>query len=371
MTNRASRDLQLGLFSLNLDFGGTMAKTPTSLRLSWPEVRSIARRADQMGLEALVPVGRWKGFGGTTNYGGTSYDTLCWAAGLAAATERIRVMSTVHMPAIHPIAAAKQLTTIDHISGGRAGVNVVAGWFRPELEMFGHDMLEHDRRYDLADEWLTLLKRLWTEAGEFDHDGEFFSVRGGFSEPKPLQTLPPIMNASGSGRGQRFAAEHSDMVFLQITKADTDAVRAQVDDYKRFARAEFGRDIQVWSYMTVIPAQTTAAAQDLERGILAAGDYEAVRNLLGVMGIETQTKEGVASRSSSVLEDRFVEGWGAPTAVGDADTIAERLAWISDCGLDGALLIFPDWGDGLERFGADVLPRLAAAGVRRDAAPVS
>ena len=113
----------------------------------------IARLADAMGLELFVPVARWRGYGGSTNYASASFDTFCWAAGLAMATRNAFIFSTCHVPTLHPIVAAKQLTTIDHISGGRAGINTVGGWFRPELEMFGRPLLEHDRRYDLAEEW--------------------------------------------------------------------------------------------------------------------------------------------------------------------------------------------------------------------------
>ncbi len=84
-----------------------------------------------------MPVARWKGFGGKTNFNGSNFETYTWAAGLAQATENTAVFTTSHVPTVHPIMAAKQATTVDHISNGRFALNIVCGWFAPELEMFG------------------------------------------------------------------------------------------------------------------------------------------------------------------------------------------------------------------------------------------
>ena len=100
--------------------------------------------------------------------------------------------------------AAKQAATIDNISGGRFGLNVVCGWFRPEIEMFGIELLDHDDRYRMADEWLTCMKRAWTEQ-DFDHEGPFYTVRGGFLLPKPVQRPHPPIVIGGSGKKRTLA----------------------------------------------------------------------------------------------------------------------------------------------------------------------
>src|SRR5215211_9129607 len=66
-------------------------------------------------------------------------------------------------------------------------LNVVTGWHRPEMEMFGAPFLDHDVRYDLSVEWLAIIKRLWTEDDEFDFDGKYFKIRKGYLAPKPIQ----------------------------------------------------------------------------------------------------------------------------------------------------------------------------------------
>lgn len=189
--------LKLGVFGLNVSSGCAMTSAADTLKIEWEESVRIARAAEAAGIEALVPVARWRGFGGATNFNHRSFETLTWAAGLAAATERIGIFATVHVPTVHPVRAAKEIATVDHISRGRFALNIVAGWNEPEIRMFGVSQREHDQRYAYADEFTTLLKRLWTENG-FDFSGEFFKVPGAYSEPKPVQRPWPLIMSAGN-----------------------------------------------------------------------------------------------------------------------------------------------------------------------------
>jgi alkanesulfonate monooxygenase SsuD/methylene tetrahydromethanopterin reductase-like flavin-dependent oxidoreductase (luciferase family) len=353
--------LKLGTFGTNLAPGITFTRIPGTLRADWAQVRAIARTTDAMGLEAIVPIARWKGYGGPTDPHGSSFDTLAWAAAVGAVTEHARIFSTCHAPAIHPIVAAKQLATIDHVTGGRAAVNVVAGWYRPELEMFGRALDEHDRRYDLAEEWTEILLRLWTEEDEFDHEGEFFRIERGYSSPKPVQRpRPPIMNAAVSGRGMEYAARASDLVFVKLDDVPERAVE-QVAGVKRLAR-EQGREIQVWTFAYVVCADTEQEAKDFVRHYAVThGEHEASRTALGVMGVEARMRSDAQAEAFRLS---WVAGNGGHPLVGTAEQIAARLDAMAEIGIDGCLLGWPRWEDGLERFAAEVLPRLEARGLR-------
>jgi len=109
------------------------------------------------------------------------------------------VFGTVHAPLIHPIVAAKQCATVDLISEGRFGLNMVAGWNSDEFSMFGTKQLEHDTRYEYAREWVEIIRELWTREGEFDYHGAFFDLEKLYAEPKPYGgSRPAIMNAGAS-----------------------------------------------------------------------------------------------------------------------------------------------------------------------------
>ncbi|MGZ3619262.1 MAG: LLM class flavin-dependent oxidoreductase, partial [Candidatus Binataceae bacterium] len=105
--------LKLGVFGLNVSSGCSMTSAADTLKIDWEESVRIARAAEAAGIEALVPVARWRGFGGATNFNHRSFETMTWAAGLAAATERIGIFATVHVPTVHPVRAAKEIATID------------------------------------------------------------------------------------------------------------------------------------------------------------------------------------------------------------------------------------------------------------------
>src|SRR5579859_6675706 len=133
---------KLGVFAANADGGLTLTTAPERWQARWPDIVRVAQIADRAGLEFFLPIARWKGFGGVTNSREWSFETFTHAAALSGVTERIALFATVHVPMVHPVFAAKALATIDHASGGRAGLNIVCGWSPQEFDLFGLKMIE-------------------------------------------------------------------------------------------------------------------------------------------------------------------------------------------------------------------------------------
>ncbi len=131
--------LKLATFATNMRGSVTLANVEGKVLGSWPESLRLAQHADRIGFDAVIPVARWRGFGGEANLSNRSFEPFTWATALLARTERVQVFATVHVPILHPMLAAKMAVTADHVSGGRFGVNVVAGWFPEEFAMFGLD----------------------------------------------------------------------------------------------------------------------------------------------------------------------------------------------------------------------------------------
>jgi len=358
------KKLKLGTFGSNLNGGCAISTIDGTLRADWPSTLAVSQLADEMGFEALVPVGRWRGFGGKTNFNGPGFETYSWAAGIAALTKNSCVFSTSHVPTVHPIMAAKQATTIDHISGGRYALNIVTGWHKPEIDMFGAPLIDHDTRYDVAVEWLEIIKRLWTWEEEFDFEGKYFKIQKGYLEPKPLQKpYPVVMNAGGSDKGRHYAAKYCDVAFVVLDTHEFEGAKARVDAYRELARKEYGRDIEVWSYAYVYQGRTEKEAKDYFELVTGArhGDIEAATNLVETMGINAMTfPPGVLDQ----MKIHFMAGWGGYPLIGTPDQIVDGLKIMSRMGLDGTLLSWPRYIDDMKWFKANVMPLVNQSGLR-------
>ena len=354
--------LKLALFGINLRGGVTLSDVEGKVEATWEENRRLAQHADRLGLDAIVPVARWRGYGGDSNLGERSFETFTWATGLLAATERIQVFATFHVPLAHPVLAAKMVTTADHVSGGRFGLNIVAGWYTQELAMFGLAQKEHDERYEVADEWAQVLKQLWTVDGERDFHGRYFDVPAGFLEPKPLQKpYPVIMNAGTSPAGRTFAAKHSDLIFAGLTNAET--APAQIAEIKALAAERFGREIRVFGRGHIVCRDTKEEAEEYYDYVhRQVADLQGAANITGISKVHSQSTDWTADERK-LLEGMVAGFWGIPM-VGSPDQVTQKLIDLHAAGADGIAISFVNYDEGLDQMERLLLPRLIEAGVR-------
>jgi dimethylsulfone monooxygenase len=319
--------------------------------------------ADAMEMEALVPVGRWKGFGGKTNFNGEGFESYTWAAGLGAMTKKAGIFATSHVPTVHPVMAAKQGATIDHITNGRFSLNVVTGWFQPEIEMFGEPQMDHDKRYERALEWLEIIKLLWTREEEFDFAGRYYKVKGGWLMPKPIQKpYPVVMNAGGSDKGREFVSRYCDVAFTALASHEPEAMAAQLQSYKRAAREARGIDLPVWTNAYIVQAETEKEAQDfLNYYVNEHGDQEACDNLLRQLGINSETFPAAAMKE---LKQHFIGGWAGYKIVGTKEQVVDGLGRLMKAGFDGVILSWARYVEGMREFQEKTYPLLVQAGWR-------
>jgi alkanesulfonate monooxygenase SsuD/methylene tetrahydromethanopterin reductase-like flavin-dependent oxidoreductase (luciferase family) len=360
----STRRLKLGTFQTNLDSGCVMSDLEGRLDITWPNTVALAQLADEMEFEALVPVARWQGWGGKTNPQGPGFEAYTWAAGISAATRNAGVISTSHITINHPIIAAKQSAAIDHISNGRFTLNIVTGWVQPEIEMFGQPMLTHEERYACAEEWLSIIKRLWTEDESFDHDGRFYKIKKGYLAPKPIQyPYPAIMNAGASERGRHFAVKHCDLVYTVIRTGGLEECRAHVQAYHKLAR-EYDREIKVWTLCNIVQAESEKEARDFYNYYVHhQGDWGAARNMVETFALDINQRNVTPERIKP-LQEAFIQGWGGLPVVGTRDQVVDALQNLSRAGLDGVLVAFPRYAEGLQDFRDKTYPLLQQAGLR-------
>ena len=363
--------LKLGLFGANVSSGRSYITAPERWDASWEHNVALARLADDAGLECLVPIARWKGYGGEANPNGDSWESITWAAGLLAATEQINVFATVHVPLNHPVVAAKQLATVDQIGRGRLGLNVVCGWNEDEFQMFGVSKQEHEDRYAQGAEWLSIVRRIWAGGGPFDFAGEHYHLRGVEGRPPPYGGQAPlIMNAGSSPTGRAFALQHADMHFDGVQSPEESVAR--IAETKRRASAA-GRAIQLWTPVGVVCRPTRAEAEAFTEYAIAHVDRGAVGNLLDLQRRDTGERaddEALHRRTGDGPIERRVIARGNFCAIGEPEWVASQLARLHRVGFDGLVLNFVNYLDEFPYFAQEVLPRLARLGLRAPAASV-
>jgi FMNH2-dependent dimethyl sulfone monooxygenase len=306
-----------------------------------------------------VPTARWRGFGGVTNFNGSNYETFTWAAGVAQATEHIGVFATAHAPVTHPVVAAKQATTIDHISAGRFGLNIVMGWFGPEAAMFGNDMRGHHDRYAFGNDWMDFINKLWTEEGSFDFESTHFNCHGLESYPKPHQgPRPVVINAGNSPAGMAFSARNVDVNLAALTTLEE--IQAYTASIKKMARAEYQREIKTMTHGLVVVRSTEAEAKAAYQSVLDHADRSAAENL---MRIATGQNASVTQQLLK-FQDRMIAGWGGYPIVGTPEQVAEELVRLNEAGMDGFLTGFIDYAEELVQFDETVMPLIRQLGLR-------
>jgi dimethylsulfone monooxygenase len=369
--------LKIGLFGANCSSARTATLVPERWLVTWPDCLEMARVADDAGVDFLLPIGRWKGYGGKSNFHGTTFETVTWACGLLAATKRITVFGTVHAPLFHPLIAAKEMVTADHIGQGRFGLNIVAGWNEGEFEMFGLDQRGHEDRYEFAQEWIDVIKRAWSERDAFDFEGKFFKLEGVHCLPGPYGgTQPVIMNAGSSATGQAFAMRNCDAFFtsthaLRLATAGTakdtnvavfDRIVEQVNRIKAEARA-LGREIEVFTQGQVICRPTQKEAEEYHHyANVENADWPALERMLALKDItpqNTPAAEFAAKRSMQA-----VSGVGGFPFVGTPDKVAQEFGDIGRAGVRGIAVSFVNYLKEMPYFCAEVLPRLKRMGLR-------
>ena len=352
-------EFKLGMFSANCSGGLAVTKIPERWDNSWQNNLKHAQMAEDAGFDFLLPIARWIGYGGETDFHGSVLETVTWATGLLAHTRSINVFATIHTAFNHPVVVAKQLATMDHIGNGRVGLNLVAGWNRPEYEALGGDLpQDHETRYRMAQEWLDVLNRLWREPQPFEFSGEFWQLQRTYSNPKPLADQLPIINAAGSAQGREFATRNADFLFTTVITLE--AAQKEIGELKQQARA-LGRDIGVMTLSSVFCRPSRAEAQEYYRYVVDNADHGAIDNIVRIMFANAESFPKAALEG---LRERFAAGHGGWPLIGTPDDVADGLEQLAAAGLDGSVFGFVDYNKELPYFEQEVLPRLQRKGMR-------
>lgn len=313
--------------------------------------QQLAQTAERAGFEYALTQIRF-----TAGYGAEyQHESVSFSQALLHATTRLKVLAALLPGPWHPAVVAKQIATIDHISGGRIGINVVSGWFKGEFTAIGEHWLEHDERYRRSREFIQALKGIWTQ-DKFSFRGDFYRFTDYTLSPKPLQQPHPEIFQGGSSRAARDnAATVSDWYF---TNGNTpEELKRQIDDIQAKAQAN-GHRVRIGVNAFVIARDTEEEAQAVLADILKHAHVEAVKAFgEAVTQAGKASPEGEGNWARSTFEDLVQYNDGFRTnLIGTPRQIAERILALKAVGVDLVLTGFLHFIEEVEYFGAKVLP---------------
>lgn len=366
---------KFGVFGLNCAGGMTLSSAPERWRAEWSEIVDVAQLADVAGVEFLLPIAKWRGLGGEADMWGRSFETFTQAAALGALTQRIGLFVTAHVSLLTPAFAAKAIATIDHVTQGRAGLNIVCGWNPDEFDMHGVTV-DPDTRYARGLEWYKIYERL-LQGDRFDWSGEYYQLRGLVSDPTPVQKPhPPVMSAAQSGDGQAFAAQAADILFTAMHSVE------QVRDtfaQQQSLSARYGRRPDLYVETQIVCRPTRKEAEEwlhyyaVEKADEGALDYFRRQKALT---LSKSTREAKSAADKAVLAsvrpaDRKYPGVfpGMYPLVGSPDDLVEEFRKLAEIGVAGSALVFLNYLQEMPFFLEEVLPRLERAGLRAPRRP--
>lgn len=348
----------LGTFASNCGGGMTVSTLPDRWQATWDNNLKLGRMLDEAGIDFMLPIARWIGYGGQTDFHGYVLETITWATALLAHTRRISVFATVHTVANHPVALAKQIATMAQMSGNRVGLNIVAGWNKPEYDALGIALPDdHETRYGYAQEWFDVIKKIWHHEGRFDWDGQYFQLKGVYGNPRP-EFDPPIFNAAGSGQGREFASRNANFLFTPAMQLERSA--EEIAALKAQGQAQ-GRKVDVMTFSHVICRPTEAEAQQEWQRQLQNTDEGALDNL---MHLQFAHAHSFPHELLAQIRERMATGHGGFPLVGTPEQVAERLCALQQAGFRGTTLSFFDYVQEFPYFRDTVLPLLQQRGIR-------
>ncbi|XAH24356.1 LLM class flavin-dependent oxidoreductase [Xylophilus sp. GW821-FHT01B05] len=338
-------------------------------------------------------------------------DPLLLVSAMAAVTKHLGFGVTVNLSYEQPYLLARKFSTLDHLTRGRIGWNIVTGYLDSAARAMGRtEQIPHDERYDRADEYLEVLYKLWEGSWEdgavrrdkaarvftdparvhkVQHQGRYYQLDGyHLSEPSPQRT-PVLFQAGSSGRGQQFAARHAECVFISPPSKEAARKSVQVLREQLVRAGRRPDDIKVFVGAAVVPGATEKQAREKYADYLSYASREAgLAHFSASVGIDyaryglderieygkTNAIESAARTAEQngwtrrKLLDLFEIGGRYPAIVGDAGQVADELqSWVDEAGVDGFNISRTVVPESYEDFVDLVVPELQQRGVYKTA----
>jgi pyrimidine oxygenase len=346
--------MQVGVFIPIGNNGWLLSETAPQYKPTFALNKAIAQKAEGYGLDFLLSMIKLRGFGGATEFWEYNLESFTLMAGLAAVTDRIKLFATAATLVTPPAIAARMASTIDSISNGRFGLNLITGWQRPEYDQMGMwPGDEHFRhRYEMLAEYAQVLRDLWA-TGVSDLKGEYYTMNDCRVRPIPQGDVK-IICAGSSDEGLAFSARYADYAFCLGKGVNTPTAFSSINDRLAAAVAKTGREVSVFVLVMIIAEETEDAARAKWEHYKAGADQGAIA-WLGEQGAADKTSTTTNVRQ--LADPTSAVNLNMGTLVGSYAMVAAMLDEIAEVpGTGGVLLTFDDFLEGVDKFGQHIQP---------------
>jgi pyrimidine oxygenase len=348
--------MQLGVFIPIGNNGWLISTTSPQYKPSFDLNRTIVEKAERFGFDFALSMIKLHGFGGPSQFWDYNLESFTLMAGLAAVTSRIQLFATCAVLTMPPPIAARMAVTIDSISHGRFGINIISGWQRREYTQMGiwPGSEHYRRRYDYCGEYVSIMKELWA-TGQSDFKGDFFQMDDCRCLPTPTANVP-IICAAQSDAGTKFAVEHADYNFCSSGGINEPTRVAGSVARLVEANVAAGKNCGALVLTMVIADETDDAAMAKWEHYKAGTDHEAIA------WRDAQASDDPSADPLAGPNKRRTLGTiGLPTQggvlVGSYASVARMLDELAAVpGVQGVMLTFDDFVIGMEQFGTRILP---------------
>jgi pyrimidine oxygenase len=347
--------MDIGVFIPINNNGWIISATSPQYMPSFELNKHVVQKAEGYGFDFALSMIKLHGFGGETEFWDHGLESFTLMAGLASVTSRIRLYASTAVLTIPPAIVARMASTIDSISGGRFGVNIVSGWHKIEYSQMG--LWPGDghfgKRYDYSTEYVRIMRELW-ESGHSDFKGEYFQMDACKLSPRPSRPIK-LVSAGQSDRGMEFAAQYCDFNFA-LGEGVNEPTRAAAVPARMLAHAEkTGRDVGSYMLYMVIADETDAAAMAKWDLYNQGADKQALAHLLGKAAEDPAIDQ--TSMAASFLRAASPINFNMGTLVGSYANVARMLDEAAAMpGVKGIMLTFDDFIAGMDIFGQRIQP---------------
>jgi FMNH2-dependent dimethyl sulfone monooxygenase len=388
---RRKDHIHLSLFAWNVRSGLSGSKAvladPERYRdfWKWPSASKLLREAERAGFDSHLQYGMWSGYQGATGWNEASLDFASAAAASAAITDRMGIISTVHVGYdFHPVLIGKITSATDHISNGRLGVNIIVAQNEIDYRQFGFDSIRpKEERYDVADEFVTLLKHLWASDQPIDFEGDYFQAYGAQVNPRATSSPRPLLVcAAGSDVGLGFATKHCDALFITSSDSTLEGYAQRANKLHNMVAAH-GREVRICAMCYVVMDETDAKAAETVKWMRDEIDQDAIETWLIRQGharnseTATLSQDKIGAARLNAPKDQYLGigeevynkiglGMGAYQLFGSYDTVADQLVGLYESGVGQVAMCFFDPHKGVEQVRERLMPALRKRGMNRD-----